>query len=241
MSLIYEPRGRAREYAELALNLYSGCTHGCLYCYAPSALQRQRQTFHASAEPRKDIIRQLERELARDTRTDKPAVLLCFTCDPYSDTYKPAVTRAAIELLHQIGYPVHVLTKGGMRASADFDLLTHPRDAFASTLTFLDEPDSLTWEPRAALPAERLEAMRLAHAAGIATWASLEPVIDPAQSLQIIRQTHEYVDLYKIGLLNYRPEAKLIDWNRFGHEAIALCEEYGVPYYVKRDLREKLL
>lgn len=31
---IYEPRGAAREYAELALNVYEGCTHQCAYCYA---------------------------------------------------------------------------------------------------------------------------------------------------------------------------------------------------------------
>ena len=27
-SVIYEPKGRAREYAALAANLYSGCQHG---------------------------------------------------------------------------------------------------------------------------------------------------------------------------------------------------------------------
>ena len=34
MNVIYEPKGRAREYSELACNLYRGCTHGCRYCYA---------------------------------------------------------------------------------------------------------------------------------------------------------------------------------------------------------------
>ena len=31
MSIIYEPRGKAREYSELAVNLYTGCSHGCRY------------------------------------------------------------------------------------------------------------------------------------------------------------------------------------------------------------------
>ena len=31
---IYEPSGRAREYGELAVNIYTGCNHGCSYCYA---------------------------------------------------------------------------------------------------------------------------------------------------------------------------------------------------------------
>ena len=34
MSVIYEPKGKAREYSPLALNLYLECQHGCKYCYA---------------------------------------------------------------------------------------------------------------------------------------------------------------------------------------------------------------
>ncbi len=241
MTLVYEPKGRAREYAELALNLYSGCTHGCTYCYAPKALQRKREDFHQSANPRTDIIAKLGRELARCPNKDKSAVLLCFTCDPYHPDWEREITRGAIELLHLHGYPVHVLTKGGRRAVGDFDILgSMPGDAFASTLTFLDKGDSLRWEPRAAVPADRLEAMRYAHQRGITTWASLEPVIDPEQSLEIIRQTHEYVDLYKIGTWNYDSRAAAIDWNAFGREAVALCESYGRDHYIKRDLREKM-
>ena len=37
MSIIYEPKGKAREYSPLAVNLYRGCSHGCLYCYANSS------------------------------------------------------------------------------------------------------------------------------------------------------------------------------------------------------------
>ena len=240
MSLVYEPRGRAKEYADLALNLYSGCTHGCKYCYAPSALQRNREVFHQSVGPRTDIIAKLERELSRDTRVDKSPVLLCFTTDPYHTETTPEVTRRAIEILHAHGYPVHILTKGGMRAADDFDLLTCHDDAFASTLTFLDAKDSREWEPNAALPDDRFQAMKLAYSQGIAIWASLEPVIDPEQSLEIIRHTHEYVNLYKIGVWNYDSRAKAIDWHKFGHEAIALCEDYGRDYYIKHDLRRWL-
>ena len=33
MELIYEPKGKAKEYAGLAFDIYKGCTHGCLYCF----------------------------------------------------------------------------------------------------------------------------------------------------------------------------------------------------------------
>ena len=59
----------------------------------------------------------------------------------------------------------------------------------------------------------------------MATWAARTGY--RPEPLQIIRQTHEYVDLYKIGF--QLPLKPLIDWNRFGHEAIALCEETECP------------
>ncbi|MGE5604285.1 MAG: hypothetical protein ACM3YE_01175 [Bacteroidota bacterium] len=56
-------------------------------------------------------------------------------------------------------------------------------------------------------------------------WASLEPVIDPEESLEIIRQTHEYVDLYKVGKLNYNQIEKTIDWREFAENAIMLLRK----------------
>src|SRR3972149_6634508 len=46
MGVIYEPTGKAREYAELAVNLYSGCGHSCGYCYAPACLKKTRADFY---------------------------------------------------------------------------------------------------------------------------------------------------------------------------------------------------
>lgn len=61
MSVIYEPRGRAREYAPLACNVYSGCDHGCKYCYAPAVIRKSRQDFLIS-KTRNRFFAQLERD-----------------------------------------------------------------------------------------------------------------------------------------------------------------------------------
>ena len=41
---IYTPKGPALEYAPLACNLYRGCAHGCLYCYARASSKRSSET-----------------------------------------------------------------------------------------------------------------------------------------------------------------------------------------------------
>jgi len=48
MPIIYEPSGKALEYSPLAANLYAGCGHRCVYCYAPLALKRTREMFYSA-------------------------------------------------------------------------------------------------------------------------------------------------------------------------------------------------
>ncbi len=235
--LIYEPKGRAREYAALACNVYKGCQHGCVYCYAPDATFQERGAFTRATTRARDFLPKMAKEAqALGFGGCRERVLLSFTCDPYQQIdVEHQVTRQAIQIIHGAGLAVEVLTKGGTRALRDLGLFTE-RDAFASTLTFLDDERSRQWEPEAALPGNRLEAIRQFHAKGIPTWVSLEPVIDPAAALAIIRETAGYVDLFKVGKLNYHPVAKTIDWARFAVEAVALLQSLGKAYYVKKDL-----
>lgn len=170
----------------------------------------------------------------------KGNVLLCFTCDPYQPIDEiHQLTRQAILILHAYGFNVTILTKGGKRARRDFDLLT-PKDNFAVTLTFLDPLKSARWEPYATLPFYRIETLKKAHDLGIKTWVSLEPVIEPDETFEIIRQTHTFVDLFKVGKLNYRPEADKIDWHKFADDVTKLLEELDCRFYIKKDLRRYL-
>jgi DNA repair photolyase len=242
MSIIYEPNGRAREYAALAVNLYAGCNHGCMYCYVPPIRRQTPEQFHGDCHTRDKILHRLELDCKKGIGKiagSRTVVTMSFTGDAYcgADT---GLTREAIMMLHNYGYDVEIITKAGMRATRDFDLLSNA-DAHAATLTFISDQDSLHWEPEAALPADRCAALRLAHSMGIRTWASLEPVIDPKQSLELILQTFEYVDKFKVGKLNYKREARAIDWYKFGHEAEELLIELGKDYYLKNDLRAAMV
>ena len=239
--IIYETKGRAREYRELACNLYAGCGHGCVYCYAPDVVRRDRTEFYGEPAPRSSILRNLEADArCYADAGEKRQVLFCFTSDPYQPAdERYLLTRRAIETCHRYGLNVCTLTKGGSRALRDLDLFT-PRDAFASTLTLLDAAQSLEWEPGAALPDDRLATLQAFHERGIPTWVSLEPVIDPAITLEIIRKSHKFVDEFKVGRLNYHPQANRVNWRKFALDAIEQLESLGCKYYLKHDLRRLL-
>ena len=235
MRAIYTPRGRALEYSPLALNLYSGCVHGCRYCYAPACLRRDRAAFHGSAAYRPELLVKLEKDLA-ELPGDSPPVLLCFTSDPYQgDHFLNVATRNALRLFYEYDHYFQILTKGGMKAWRDFDLYGDGC-AFGTTLTFIDPGLSRNWEPNAALPSERIEAIRRAKAAKITTWVSFEPVLDADQVFGLLEETAEYVDLYKVGKCS-GPFSAVTDWAAFGHEIEARLKAAGKAYYLKEDLR----
>lgn len=240
-TVIYETKGPAREYRELACNLYKGCDHGCFYCYGPDATFTDRETFR-QIRLRDAILAKIEKDAkkygeAGETRQ----ILLCFTTDPYCHLdVQHRLSRHAIQILHSHGLAVAILTKGGSRSLRDLDLLT-PTDSYACTLTSLDPIKSREWEPEAALPADRISALEAFHRAGIPTWVSLEPVLDTAATLEIISRTAPIVDEFKVGKLNHYPQLeKEPDWRKFGLEAITLLKSLGKRYYIKRDLRAYL-
>lgn len=239
MPIIYEPRGKAKEYADLAANLYIGCDHGCKYCYAPSATYKTREAF-TKPRVRPGVIAQIAKEAPAYAGRE---VLLSFTCDVYSSfateqidpIMQASITRQAIDALHLGGCHVTILTKGGKRSTADFDILK-PGDKYGATLTFDNPADSQEWEPGAALPEERIAALREAHARNITTWVSFEPVIKPSQTLALMKQVAGFVDLYKIGKWNHDARSKEIDWLAFAEEALDIVVSLKKEFIIKKDL-----
>lgn len=236
-SHIYAPAGQAGEYAPLAANPYRGCGHGCVYCYVPGVLKMKRTEFDAGAVPRDGFLAALTKDAKKyQAAGSREQVMLSFTTDPYHPGPN-LLTRETLQVLAAHGLGFCTLTKGGTRALRDLDLFRRDRDAFATTLTSLDEDFSRKWERHAALPADRLMALSIFHAAGIFTWVSLEPTLNVDNSLRIVLATRSYVDLYKIGRVNYLPMTKTTDWKDYTLRMIDLCQRLGVRHYVKKDLQ----
>ena len=103
------------------------------------------------------------------------------------------------------------------------------------------------WEPNSAPLYDRLDALKLAHRAGIWTWASFEPVVDPGASLGLMGCCLPYTDTIKVGMFNHQgscdwpnPEWRVqvagIGWRAFALDAIRLLEPSHATYMLKHDL-----
>lgn len=204
---IYEPKGKAGEYAKFACNFYNGCSNNCEYCYCKRgvlahSLGGDTPTLKKWIKSDQHAIATLESELIENIeQLRKHGLFFSFTTDPLlSETGE--LTFAAVKLCLDYDVPVKILTK-----RADFDdllgsnVLLWPVAkklvAFGFTLTGHDE-----LEPGASTNAERIEAMRKLYEAGFKTWVSIEPVVDFASSFEMINEALDCCDLFKIGLMS---------------------------------------
>ena len=242
MPIIYEPKGKALEYSELAANLYKGCSHGCKYCYVPGIppykfVKNAREVFYSNPAPRPDVIKQLQKD-AKKLEGDKRLVLFSFTSDAYQPIEKEhRITMQALETLRQHNIRPQILTKAGTWAiERDGKILKAAGGIWAATLTTDNNSESLEWEPGAPLPNERIEALKIAKSFGLETWVSFEPVINPDAVYRMIKQIHSFVDLFKIGKINYHPLEKTIDWAEFLFKVESILDKYSCKRYIKKDL-----
>lgn len=210
---IYTPQGKAGEYAAWACNFYTGCSNNCSYCYlkkgvlshcwsdVPQLKKCFRDKEHALAVFRNEMFNNLE-------ELKKHGLFFSFTTDPMLQG-TIGLTVDALDLCVLNGIPVKILTKRtdwleGFRRGDDyipFPFLIRsklkPLIAFGLTLTGHDE-----LEHSASTNAERIAAMKTLHEAGFKTFASIEPIIDFESSLDMIKQSVSFCDLFKIGLMS---------------------------------------
>lgn len=245
MNVIYEPRGRAREYSALACNLYMGCTHGCKYCYAPACMHKKPDEWHEAARARSEnVLALFERDCRRLNQLrmadDAHRVLFCFLSDPYQPLESELhLTRRGIEIASRYGVKIDILTKGDASLIAeDLPLMKRAGVHLGITLSFSNDISRRRWEPNASTVQDRLLILKQAHEMGVFTWVSMEPVIVPDEALSVIRQISPWVDFWKVGKLNHNKEVEAaVDWPKFRENVTALLDSVGAKYYIKDDLR----
>ena len=162
---------------QYTMNLYRGCQHQCIYCDSRSDCY-QIENFNDTLV-KVNALDLLKRELP--SKRVKATVGTGSMNDPYAPVEKKyQLTRGALKLFVDFGFPVHVLTKSKL-VTRDVDLLQQIQNdtqALVSfTITTCDDTLGKKLEPGAALVSERLAAMRLLADRGIKTGVLLMPVL----------------------------------------------------------------
>lgn len=160
------------------MNLYRGCTHGCIYCDSRSKCYQFDHVFE-DIEVKRGALKLLEAELKKRR---KPGMIGTGSmCDPYIPLEEELLlTRGSLELIERYGFGVAVLTKSA-RVLRDIDLLRRingkTKAVVQMTLTTFDEALCKKIEPRVSTTRERAEALLALRDAGIPTVVWLCPIL----------------------------------------------------------------
>ena len=226
------------EYADLQITVYSGCPFRCRYCWANTPLFRYRTR---SPKP-------IEEAWKFAKMRKKKTIVVSFTSDPYQPReFREKLTRRVLEILVPTKHKIMILTKNpGVPLFRDRDLLAS-NVWLGTTVTSLND---ILDEPLAPPNSDRIEALLTAHETyKIKTWMSMEPII-PKVTIprKIVEKTHEFVDYYVLGKLNYAkrfgyaPSDNFFDdwYRRHVSPAVKLLKELGKPFFIKKELRKVL-
>lgn len=167
-----------------SINMYRGCEHGCIYCYArPShsyvdlspGLDFETKLF-AKTNAAKVLARELD---ARDYECSP--INLGANTDPYQPIEaKHKITRQILETLDANDHPVTIITKSAL-ILRDADILERMAQrnlvSVAISITTLDKPLKRLLEPRAASAQARLKVMKELSQRGIPTTLLMAPII----------------------------------------------------------------
>jgi len=169
---------------EQSINMYRGCEHGCIYCFArPTHAFLDMSPgldFETRLLAKVNAVELLRAKLGRRDYRCK-TIALGTNTDPYQPIEKKyRLTRGILKLLLQVRHPVTILTKG-QGVLRDLDLLRELAKRklvrVNISLPTLDSSLKRTLEPRAAGINTRLKAMERLAQAGISTGVMVAPII----------------------------------------------------------------
>ena len=189
------------------MNLFRGCTHGCIYCDSRSKCYRINHNFE-DVEIKENGISLLEESLKRKRK--KCMIGLGSMTDPYiHEELKLNYTRKTLELINRYGFGATLITKSA-NVLRDSDLLkeinSKAKCAVQMTLTTYDEELCKKIEPNVSTTRERFEVLKTLRDEGIPTVVWLTSI------LPFINDTEENI----FGILNYCKEAKVFGIICFG-------------------------
>ena len=203
--------------AKNGMNLYRGCSHGCIYCDSRSRCYHMEHAFE-DIEVKENAIELLEHALRHKRR--KCMIGTGAMTDPYIPLeLELGNLRKALELIEQYGFGVTVQTKSE-RVLRDLDLLRRINEktkcVVQMTLTTYDEELCRKIEPHVSTTAERFATLMRLREAGIPTVVWLSPILpfinDTRENIAGILELCEEAGVY--GVISFGMGLTLREGNR---------------------------
>lgn len=236
------------------MNIYRGCTHGCIYCDSRSKCYGFKHEFE-DIEVKINAPQLLEKALK--SKRKKCMIGTGAMCDPYLHIEENLkLTRKCLELIDQYEYGVAVQTKS-TRVLRDMDLLKSINDKTKAvvqmTMTTCDETLCKILEPNVSTTKERFKTLLQFKEAGIPTVVWLTPILPFINDTEEnIREILEYcVEAGVKGIICFGMGVTLRDGDReYFYKALdkhfpgiknKYIRTYGNAYDIPSPNNEKLL
>ena len=207
------------------MNIYRGCTHGCIYCDGRSKCYQMQHDFE-DIEVKQNAPQLLEQALR--SKRKKCMIGTGAMCDPYMHCEEQLqLTRKCLELIDRYGYGLAIQTKSD-RILRDLDLLKRINEkskcVVQMTLTTYDEALCKILEPNVCTTKRRFEVLQIMKENDIPTIVWLSPI------LPFINDTKENIR----GILDYCVQAQVKGIISFGM-GLTLREGDREYYYAALD------
>lgn len=221
---------------DYALNPYVGCQHSCAWCYAKFM---KNYTGHDEDEWGSfvDVKINAPEILIKEVRKLKnnPEIFFSSVCDcyqPLEGKYK--LTRQCLEVLSRSPFSVSILTQSKL-VTRDIDLFKKFKDIeVGMSFITMDEKATRIFQPMAALPKERVEALKKLHQAGIKTSLHVGPILPIFTNFEeIFKAVSPWVDSVMGETLNTRGE----NWLNL-IKALSFCYPQFLPEFKKRKFQD---
>lgn len=175
--------------AQNGMNVYRGCTHGCIYCDSRSTCYGFTHAFE-DVEVKQNAPKLLEKALR--SKRKKCMIGTGAMCDPYMHCEETLqITRKCLEVIARYEFGAAIQTKSD-RILRDLDLLKRINEnakcVVQMTLTTHDENLCKILEPNVCTTKRRVEVLHILRDNGIPTIVWLSPI------LPFINDTKENID-----------------------------------------------
>jgi len=190
---------------DYVINPYTGCQHGCIYCYAEFMI---RFTGHKGDKWGQFLdIKNFNVNRIKPQKYDGKTILISSVTDPYIPLeLKYQNTRKVLEKLVGTKAEILILTKSKF-VERDIDLFKKfDKIEVGISISTLDNEFSKVIEPGASRPLERLNTIKTLKEKSIKTYVFISPFFPGITDFRkIIEKSMDFTDYYMFENLNFRP------------------------------------